>query len=96
MSSAPCVRLSFTLLTLCAWVACWRRGRVCADESFAALLRLTHRRDELQRLLQRQLFCRNEAHRFLVDARMLVSFFSLIAFTSRSTARAFSPTIMPP
>src|SRR5436190_4601360 len=28
-------------------------------------------------------------------ARMFVSFFSLVAFTSRSLARAFSPTIMP-
>ena len=30
-----------------------------------------------------------------VDARMLVSFFSLTMFTSRSLSRAFSPTIMP-
>src|ERR1039458_7373151 len=30
-----------------------------------------------------------------VDARMLVSFFSLTMFTSRSASRAFSPTIMP-
>src|SRR5215213_2821868 len=30
-----------------------------------------------------------------VEARMFVSFFSFIAFTSRSTVRAFSPTIIP-
>ena len=30
-----------------------------------------------------------------VDERMFVSFFSLVAFTSRSSARAFSPTIIP-
>ena len=30
-----------------------------------------------------------------VDERMFVSFFSLVALTSRSSARAFSPTIMP-
>ena len=30
-----------------------------------------------------------------VDERMLVSFFSLVAFTSKSSAREFSPTIIP-
>ena len=29
------------------------------------------------------------------EARMLVSFFSLVALTSMSSSRAFSPTIMP-
>jgi len=30
-----------------------------------------------------------------VEERMFVSFFSLVALTSRSSARAFSPTTMP-
>jgi len=30
-----------------------------------------------------------------VDFRMLVSFFSLVMFTSMSSGREFSPTIMP-
>ena len=30
-----------------------------------------------------------------VDARIFVSFFSFVALTSRSSARAFSPTTMP-
>ena len=30
-----------------------------------------------------------------VDERMFVSFFSLVALTSRSSEREFSPTIMP-
>jgi hypothetical protein len=30
-----------------------------------------------------------------VDERMFVSFFSFVGFASRSSARAFSPTIIP-
>ena len=51
---------------------------------------------ELQRLLQRQLPVRDQPHQLVARGRrMLVSFFSLVGFTSRSSAREFSPTIMP-
>ncbi len=51
---------------------------------------------ELEALLERELaggvsFSSSSA----VDERMLVSFFSLVMFTSMSSARVFSPTTMP-
>ena len=52
--------------------------------------------DHLERLLERQRPRRNQAHGLVgAAARMFVSFFSFVAFTSRSSAREFSPTIIP-
>ena len=51
---------------------------------------------ELQRLLERELLVRDQRHQDIRRGRrMLVSFFSLVGFTSMSSDREFSPTIMP-
>jgi hypothetical protein len=52
--------------------------------------------DELEGLVERELLLGNEADETSdVDLRMFVRCFSLTAFTSRSSDREFSPTIIP-
>ena len=53
--------------------------------------------DVLERLVERERARRNEPNELVGGrrARVFVSFFSFVAFTSRSSPRAFSPTIIP-
>ena len=72
------------------------RARSCAGAPMRRHLDALVVGDELERLLERHRPRRGELLDVVgADARMLVSFFSLVGLTSMSSARAFSPTIMP-